>query len=247
MSNIDSLYRELYRGHYAFLLPLGCIILRVEGMFGMLALLGLVLACIYILYYSLILYRSLPNRVPSIPFWMGTFLVAGGSIADMFITVLYSPDLVREGNYMVLMLLDMNATLWFIYLYMLFIQIIFTILALSLWACFLKTYPNRLHRIPYKNLRTTFKWCIGAGEGGMLNWFLLKKVDPYFSLSLMSVMLVVMQFFHWYAVLEWIEIIPISNSSRSVALISVACISTLIFITFTHFKLKQRSFVSVRI
>ncbi len=180
-------------------------------------------------------------------FWAGTFVVLGGATIDMFVTALCSPDLAREGNYMVLMLFEMNAPLWFIYLFLVLLEVIMSILIVSLWVCFLKSYSNMLYRIPYKNLTTTFKWVLGAGKMNILDFFLLRNFDPYFTISLAAVVAVALQVLHWYVALEWLEFVPISTDFRVSVLLSILFITIMTLVFWTHTKLKKSNSVAVSI
>lgn len=238
----EVLYKRLYDAQIVCILPLVAIIFQSKGIVGMMGLAGFFGALIYLAYNAVYLVSILPGRIPfRIIFWIGTFLIISGSMMDMITTVMHSPDLAREGNFMVLMLLEVHATLAFIYLFMLMFQIVFVTLSVSLWACFLKTYTDIVSLIPYKNVLTTFRWLYGAGQVSNLNWVFNRKLDPYFAISLMTIFLVMTQFLRWYVVLEWFEVIPIAINFRIMAVLTVAGMGAAGLTGLTHYHLKNKA------
>lgn len=240
----EVLYKKIFTGLYYLAVPTIFIVFQLKGMLGIIGIVGFICATLYMLWNATFLLRTLPGRVPSIALCSGMALVIGSSIIDMAVTVMYSPDLSREGNPIVLMLFDLQAPLWFVYLFELMFNILFMTLVLVLWACFLKSYPKMLETIPYKNFITTFRWIMGAGNISLLDWFLCRKVDFYHMISLVTLMLVMGYFLRLYAALEWLSIIPISIIFPKVAMLSIFSLSTLLFIAFTHFNLKKRNCIS---
>ena len=133
------LYKKIYNTQFAYIIPILFIGFRVKGTVGIAGLLSLLLIFSYMSYHVLVLLRSLPGKMPLLLFLAGTFFTVGGSIVDMVSTVMCSPDLDREANYMVLMLLDSHVSLWLIYLFMFCFQILMSIMIIGLWGCFLRT------------------------------------------------------------------------------------------------------------
>lgn len=236
----NTLYNRLYYGQFFCIVPLIVIIKRCEGILGVLSVIAMALILSYLTYNAILLFRALPKKIPYLKvFYVGSTLMLGSALLDMIVTIMCSPNLAQEGNLTVLMLLKIHAPLWFIYLFMLFSELVFIVLSISLWGCFLKTYDDIVSRIPYKSLITTLKWLSGSGAVSGLKLFFNLKIDTYFAMSLTTIIYVVMQIAHVYAALEWLDVIPIFSYLRLTAIITILLSALIGLVGLTHYKVKQ--------
>lgn len=192
----------------------------------------------FTLYYSICLYRKIPGVVQVGPFILGVVLVFLGSAIDMMVTVICSPDLIEEGNPVLVALLNNNFSLQSVYLFTLSYQLLKVTITLFLWSSFLKAYARILKLIPQKNFFTTTRWLLGAGKMSWSDFFLSKNIQ--YELLVPSLIFVVSMsnIFHWYVALEWLEFVPYIASTAVWACI-IGFISFFILVVITHVKLKN--------
>ena len=231
-----------YKNTYWWYIALECVLLSfillpVKGMMVYISVFLVLFLAGMVLYRSMYLYKAIPG-IGSLPLlFLGVVFVLGGSAFDITATVTFSPDLSEEGNPVVVALLNNNCSIAFIYLFMLFYQILKVSINLYLWACFLKTYPNILKSIPCVNFFTTIKWLMGFGKMTLSDFLLSKNVQFYFLFSSLSFITLMLYSFRWYVALEWLGVVPYPNI--------MMCILGIIFFSFltlalvTHFKIKQ--------
>lgn len=192
----------------------------------------------FTLYYSIRLHKNIPSQVPLLGLLVGIIFVLGGSIFDMTTTIICSPDLSEEGNPILVTLLDNNFSLSFIYLFTLFYQILKVSITLYLWTAFLKIYPTLLNLIPYKNFFTTGRWLMGAGKMSLSDFLQSKNIQFEFLVPSFIFIIFMSNFIHWYAGLEWLQIIPYGPDTLILATWTIL-FSVLILAGVTHLKLKQ--------
>lgn len=246
MSSLNSMYKNIYFWYFvpifmlspALLFPKQCLIVYISAM-------ATVFFSVVLLYKSVILFKKLPGLVSLPSLFFGVFLIAGGSILDMSVTVILSPDLSEEGNPAVLLLLSHNAPLWFIYLLMLFYQILSSTIHIFLFACFLKTYPTIIKTIPYSNFFNTIRWIMGCGKTSFLDFLLFRNVEYDYLMPSLIFITVMSNFTHWYAAMEWLKIIPTVVSSGMLASCAIL-ISFLTVVLITHFMLRYNSQYAIK-
>lgn len=198
---------------------------------------GLILTGI-LLYQSVLLFKKTPGKNSLSPVILGALLIAGGSFFDLAVTVLFSPDLSEEANPVVISLLYHDISLWIIYFFMLFYQVLEISIDLFLWACFLKTYPNILKSIPYVNFFTTIKCLLGCGKMTRLDFLLGRNIQYSYLVPFWIFIIIMGSFIHWYAVMEWLKIIPVILSTSILSVITLT-ISALSLLLISHFKIKN--------
>lgn len=163
------------------------------------------------LYYSLLLFKALPGKV-SLPYLSkGVCVILGGALLDITVTIWCSPDLSREGNPIALLLFDLNYRLWMVYLILFCVQVLMVGTTLSLWASFVKVYPQLIKAIPYKNLFTTCKWWLGSGQMSFKDFLLGRNINYCFTLSFSTFLLVLSQLNRFYLAMEWLDLVPMSR------------------------------------
>lgn len=212
------------------------ILLRPQGVLGVLCVLVILLSIIFASYHSLILFRSLSGVVPirGSGLLMGTFIILGGALFDIIVTVCCSPDLSEEGNPIALILFDLNVPLWGIYLTLFFCQVFIVGVTLILWASFLKVYPRIINTIPYKSLFTTCKWLFGCGQMSFLDFILNRKLNYCFFISSCTFLMVLCHLNRWYFAMEWLELVPFSRTIPGI----IISITALFFLIRTHIKIE---------
>ena len=174
-----------YKNTYWWYIALECVLLSfillpVKGMMVYISVFLVLFLAGMVLYRSMYLYKAIPG-IGSLPLlFLGVVFVLGGSAFDITATVTFSPDLSEEGNPVVVALLNNNCSIAFIYLFMLFYQILKVSINLYLWACFLKTYPKLLNTMPYLNFFTTIRWLMGCGKISLLDFLLGRNLQYYY-------------------------------------------------------------------
>jgi hypothetical protein len=195
------------------------------------------------IYFSKNLLLALPGRVPLKLFSIGAFIVIGGIVADMVATITCSPDLSREANVIILMLMSAKMPLNIIYASVVLISIIQSALALTLFSCFLKAYPILVESIPYKNILITSKWLFGLSN--LQNWkdFLsFKKTDFFCAVCFISFLSATEYLYRFYVALMWFDKVPYSIT---VVPAIIVIISTLGLAFLLHYHIKKRHYAEL--
>ena len=123
MTSLNTLYKKIYFWYFApFFILIPAILFQNQGLIIFISAIATIIFAGILLYKSIDLFKKIPGSVSWLLLFLGVVLVAGGSILDMSVTVVFSPNLSEEGNPAVLLLLSHNAPLWFIYLLMLLYQ-----------------------------------------------------------------------------------------------------------------------------
>lgn len=223
----------------------GCMALfalfRPQGALGALCIVVFLLSIFFVFYHSLVLFKSLPGVVLRRDLLIGFFIVLGGALFDIIVTVYCSPNLSEEGNPIFLTLVDLNVPLWGIYLILFFSQVFMVGFTLILWASFLKVYPRIISTIPYKNLFTTCKWLLGCGQMSFLDFILNRKLNYCFFISFCTFLMVLCHLNRWYFAMEWLELVPFSRTIPAITI----CITLVFFLIKTHKKIKALNFLKV--
>lgn len=240
MIKITSIYKKIYNGYMILsllLVPIMLFSLSKEIIYFTFFLEFIV--AIIILYYLKLVYKIIPGKISFYAVLAGMVISVGGSILDMAVTVIYSPDLSEEGNPVIVALLNSQFSLKSIYISMLCYQILKVSISLYCWFNFLKIYPKILKKIPYVNFYTTLKWLFGAQKMSFLDTVIGRNIDYNFLIAGMFFIIFSMNIIHWYAALEWLEIIPIMFSTLTLA-VAIIAISLLILGSLTHIQIKNR-------
>ena len=235
MITLESRYKKISQwlmlaGFIVFL-----ILLKPQGVLGAICILMFLLSIFFVFYHSLVLFKSLSGVVLRRGLLMGTFIVLGGALFDIIVTISCSPDLSEEGNPIFLTLVDLNVPLWGIYLTLFFSQVFMVGFTLILWASFLKVYPRIINTIPYKNLFTTCKWLFGCGQMSFLDFILNRKLNYCFFISSCTFLMVLSHLNRWYFAMEWLELVPFS---RTIPLTLISIIA-FFFLINTHKKIEH--------
>jgi len=240
--NSDFLHKKITISFLAFALITLVLFFEPKGTIGLVSVFLILFNSIYILYYSLKLFRLLSIPTKKYPFLIGTFVILGGALIDIVVTIIYSPDLKEEGNPIILTLLNLDWPLWSIYLFCALLQIVILSYTLILWANFIKMYPSMIRSIPYKNLFTTYKWLSGAGQQkNFLDVLLNRKFDYTFFMFTIMFLLVLMHINRWYFAMEWIKLVPASNKIP----IIINCFIILLFLIKAHKQVQRLSSTAV--
>ena len=236
---LNNLYKKIYFWYFSSILILipGFLLQKQALMFFIHSVFTLFFTGL-VLYKLVALFKKVPGSI-SVPYLGLAFVVvAGGSILDMFVTVICSPDLSEEGNIAVRLLLSHHAPLWFVYLIGLFYQILHVSIDVLLFSCFLKTYPSVLKTIPYLNFFTTVKWLMGCGKVKFVDLLLGRNLQYQYLMPSLIFMVGMNNLTHFYAVMEWLNIIPTGDSFLVVSCCGIF-ISLLTLALMTHFKLRN--------
>lgn len=240
MKKITSIYKKIYNWYMVLtllLIPIMLFSLSKEIIYCIFFL--ELIVSIFVLYYLNLLYKIIPGKNSFYTILAGIILSLGGSILDMTVTVIYSPDLSEEGNPVIVALLNSAFSLKSIYISMLCYQILKVSISLYCWFNFLKIYPKILKAIPYVNFYTTLKWLFGAQKMSFLDAVLGRKIDYKFLMTAMFFIIFSMNIIHWYAAMEWLGIIPIVFSIAELVII-IASVLIFSYAIFSHIQIKNK-------
>lgn len=166
-------------------------------------------------------------------------IIVGGSLFDISITLIKSPDLSREANIIIAMMFDRGYSLEFIKLYNLVMQILFisTMVCILLLSC--RSFELITSSINKSSILKVIPQ-VYAGEGKGYKEFILSKVDPlYFNASVAPIVVAVC-FFRIHCGLEWLEIVPISSVSRVCVAVGLMLTTNVIYFSMIYRKLKPK-------
>lgn len=234
MDELELIYKRISQGLLASALMTGGLLLSPQIILGTVFAVGMVLSIVFGFYYSFKLFRALPGLLPLRNLWVGVFIVLGGALIDIIVTVFCSPDLSREGNPIVVLLFDLNFSLVMIYTVLFCIQVLMVSTCIILWASFLKIYPKLLRNIPYKNLFITCKWWIGCGKMSFLDFILNRNSNYCFFISFCTFLLVLSHLNRWYCAMEWLNLVPFSRLIPGAVVFMFMCL----FLIKTHMTIK---------
>jgi len=184
--------------------------------------------------------KTLP-KVPEtkIFFILCSAIIVGGSLFDISITLIKSPDLSREANIVIAMMFDRGYSLGFIKLYNLVMQILF----ISTMICFLLLSCRSFKPITSSiNKDSIFKVIpqVYAGEGRGYKEYILSKIDPLYFNASMAPIVVAVCLFRIYCGFEWIEIVKISSVSRVCVVIGLMLTTNVIYFLMIYKKLESK-------
>jgi hypothetical protein len=100
--------------------------------------------------------------------WLGILLICGGPAFDMTATLIHTPDLSREANPVVRVLLDSGHSLPFVFVYGAVGQGLYLSFLCVLWLALLRHRPYLLASVGGE--RTFFRFLKSATGGGSLTW-----------------------------------------------------------------------------
>lgn len=181
--------------------------------------------------------RLLPGKMPFIPFISGFLFMVSGTLFDIINTVIHSPDLSLEGNPIARLFLDMSFSINQVYVIGFISQSILLTLFTILWAAFLKAYPLILKNTP----KSTF-WRTGISlfGGSKVSFFdlIIGKVDPFFSITSVTPIILSIYLYRWYLGFEWLKLVPISR----VLVPSIICsVAAIFYIYWSHKLINEKS------
>jgi hypothetical protein len=105
---------------------------------------------------------------PSLAAWLGVTLICGTATFDMAATLIHSPDLRREGNPVVRVLLDSGHSSRFVLAYGGIAQGLYLSCLCALWLALLRHRPRLLDSV--RGERTFFRFLRSATGGAELSW-----------------------------------------------------------------------------
>jgi len=229
MTEIKKIYRKIYWSAVSCVLSV-CYFLQPQRHVGIAVFFILMGSGLCVLKFSLDTISILPGRIPLLPLCAGLFLIIGGAIFDVAITIIYSPDLTQEANHIVRFFFDLDLSLSQIYWLGLMGQTLYVSILSMLWANFLKAYPILLQQIQPTTFAKTFISIFGGPHATKLDLF-VGKVDCFFYVSSLTPMLVALSLYRWYLGLEWLALVPIS---RIIAPITIAISAVFFYVYISH-------------
>lgn len=228
---LKSFYKNVYWAGIISSIPaLYFLIGEPASIDGCFALLLFALCGIFVLFFTIKIFNSLPGKMNTLALIGGLFLIIGGTIFDIANTVIYSPDLELEANPIIQFFIQYNFSLKKIYFFAFIYQVCNTLLTSFLWASFLKAYPTIIKSLPKKNIWKTTVF-IFAGPKATSFDFIVGKVDPFYFITSITPVLTALSLYRWYLGLEWLELVPIS---RILMPFFVAVLSIFYYIYFSY-------------
>jgi uncharacterized membrane protein YidH (DUF202 family) len=195
--------------------------------------LALVPAGIALLGFAVAFAAAGRDNVPLVPLVVGLLVILGGSAADIYATVAHSPDLKREANPVLRVLLDSGHSLDAVYIFALSTQVLWVLAGAALWVGLLRHRTDLVYHMPATgSLLAYFK----AGTGGRdltyrqwccpFTWSELPRAGPFicwFASAWLGIGLL-----RYYAAAEWYRLVQPTIPNRVVVcsvLFLVVCIA----------------------
>jgi len=174
MREIKQIYRKIY---WAALCSGLCacffVIFHPRKIVGFTTFIILIISAIFLLKFSLNAKRILPGKASTLSLLSGLFLIIGGALFDITITMIYSPDLSREANDIVRFFIDFGLPLSQLYLIGMLSQILYVSIISTFWIIFLKAYPLLLQQIPSTHF---LKVALCTGQNSLYYQNLLRNI-----------------------------------------------------------------------
>jgi hypothetical protein len=173
-------------------------------------------AVLGLLVLTIILARQGPVRSIS-ALVIGCVFLLGGLAFDIAATVWHSPDLTREANFIARIFLDSGHGLAFTYIYGGIMSILVGLATCFWWMAFLVHYRTWLDTVRSDRFLEFLRLAYG---GGILSWRQLLlplsfadfvaayRACYYWSWINWTFVVIVLTFCHFYAGLEWFEVVP---------------------------------------
>jgi hypothetical protein len=185
--------------------------------------------------------------LPRMVSWCGAAFIVGGAIADIAVTVAFSPDLAMEGNPYVRVLLDSEHSLPFVYVHALVTQSLYITLFCGIWLGFLKHRRTIAHTIAAASPRTIlefFKAATGGPHLTIRQWLLPLRPSEisliYHYIWLVAIPVVFgISLFRWYLALEWLGLVEPDIVTRAAIVLHGIC-STLVVYFIAMWRMSRR-------
>lgn len=156
--------------------------------------------------------RQGPAAYSPVLAWTGVFLIAAAIWSDVLATVYHSPDLMREGNPIIIFLRENGLPLWFQYAAGFTAQFLLTVISCALWFAFarhLSLYREILLAMRPQSL-VEFVWALLGGRTYFSKTERL-KVSRSYRLLWWLMLPLIMPFDRFLLALEWMKGIPLAS------------------------------------
>lgn len=161
-----------------------------------------------------------------IRFWSGCALIAGAAVMDLGVTFYFSPDLMEEGNPIVVALLEFGHPLSWVIAHMLLTTLAIVGMFCAFWGAFLCHLPYLLEIIRDENpanRKAFLKAATGGAHLSLRQWMFPCRISDlprlYHGIWMVGVSIVFgISIFRYYVSLEWLGVFNAALWPRMIAL-----------------------------